>query len=346
MKGPAKLGCLAVWSGLLVACGTLSLYGGQPVQVTAPRQKAANTTTAEAPDSNDGDSVSSFFSFSRPSRFGLLIPGNSLGGAIDAPIQMPPQEGFQLDPRAQKKLLDEVDKRRNWLREGSDTANEGRSQTPEEALGVDASDSLLTRSQRQKSGLNLKNPNQRGARDGKNLQVGDSKLGDNSSEDASIESDRDRFGENLSSDRPLRPNDAKGFEGLSSALPGNRALEKSMFEFSGNGNRSDRENGFFPGLPNQANPLATTSFGNPFQSGSDSEPKSPLSSTFSPSSGLASPTFGGPAAIDAGSSPFQTSFEPAQSIFSAPPPLIPRPIPAAPAFVPRPMVLPGPQTQF
>ena len=53
----------------------------------------------------------------RNRQFDVFKSGNSLSGAIEAPMPIPQASVPSLDPKIQKRLIDELDRRRNWLRE-------------------------------------------------------------------------------------------------------------------------------------------------------------------------------------------------------------------------------------
>jgi len=53
----------------------------------------------------------------RNRRFDVLRSGNSLGGAIDVSLPTPSVSVPNLDPKAQQRLLEEYDRKKNWLAE-------------------------------------------------------------------------------------------------------------------------------------------------------------------------------------------------------------------------------------
>jgi hypothetical protein len=69
----------------------------------------------------------------RSRRFDLFKPNNSLGGVVDVPFSTPNQSSPILDPKTQQRLLEEIDRRQNWLVTPPATSP----QDLEKALGIE-----------------------------------------------------------------------------------------------------------------------------------------------------------------------------------------------------------------
>jgi hypothetical protein len=62
----------------------------------------------------------------RNRQFDVLRSGNSLQGSIDLPMPLPPSQGAPImDPKTQKRILEEIDRRKNWLVEPGSTTPRG-----------------------------------------------------------------------------------------------------------------------------------------------------------------------------------------------------------------------------
>jgi len=108
---------------LLVVTGALA---GERAQTSGARradgEKKEEIPTAQA----EAERVGVMNRLLRNRQFDVLRSGNSLGGAIEIPMQMPaPSSAPVMDPKSQKRILDELDRRKNWLVEpGSTTPRE------------------------------------------------------------------------------------------------------------------------------------------------------------------------------------------------------------------------------
>ncbi|HTI69923.1 MAG TPA: hypothetical protein VMF06_08155 [Candidatus Limnocylindria bacterium] len=346
----------AGWLGICSVAACLHVAAGDKVVVSSPK-KSTSDNLPETPEKEESKkSREGFFDFLRK-KPSSVVPGDSLGGAVAPPLSI----GTALDPATQKRLLDEFQKRQNWLQEGANAAS--RPANPAEGImgSTNSSEMFLTPAQRDR--LAYSAPYTTGK-----LEDGIRRAKSGNSVNAAELQDRgfslesifagsgDPLNRDLNRDGSSSKSANESYFGFSADQPG----EKSMLEFYSNRSRSDSsQNGFLPGFANSIEQPSSTMLGNRLLT----EPKtlvntpSPFGSALQANPLANSPAFGS-GAFDSGSkgpntfgnsfgggdsSPLNSAFVPPRSAFSAPDPIISRPVPVAPSFNPRPVNLPIPR---
>lgn len=101
MLGVAWLALLPTWAG----------EKAQTSGAVRPEEVSAGRPPSEA------ERVGTMNKLLRNRQFDVLRSGNSLGGAIDVSLPAPSVGVPHLDPKAQQRLLEEYDRKKNWLAE-------------------------------------------------------------------------------------------------------------------------------------------------------------------------------------------------------------------------------------
>ena len=106
----------------LLPAAVPTLLGGDKAQTSgAVRSEAAPGSRLQS----EAERVGTMNKLLRNRQFDVFRSGNSLGGAIDVSLPAPSKPIPNLDPKAQQRLLDEYDRKKNWLAEpGSVTPRE------------------------------------------------------------------------------------------------------------------------------------------------------------------------------------------------------------------------------
>lgn len=109
---------------LLFAVG---VWAGERAQTSGARKAEGEPKKVEIPTPEaEAQRVTVFDRLLRNRQFDVLRSGNSLGGAIDIPMPSGPSQNTpMLDPKAQKRILEELDRRKNWLVEPGSTTPRG-----------------------------------------------------------------------------------------------------------------------------------------------------------------------------------------------------------------------------
>lgn len=109
---------------LLFAAGVLA---GERAQTSGARKVEGEEKKAEMPTPEaEAQRVTIFDKLLRNRQFDVLRSGNSLGGAIEVPVPSGPSQNTpMLDPKAQKRILEELERRKNWLVEPGSTTPRG-----------------------------------------------------------------------------------------------------------------------------------------------------------------------------------------------------------------------------
>lgn len=112
-----------------VVAGLALLPAANPTLFAGDKAQTSGAVRSEvAPGSrlqSEAERVGTMNKLLRNRQFDVFRSGNSLGGAIDVSLPAPSKAIPNLDPKAQQRLLDEYDRKKNWLAEpGSVTPRE------------------------------------------------------------------------------------------------------------------------------------------------------------------------------------------------------------------------------
>ena len=339
------------WFGIFGMATCIGVFAGDKVTVSGPKKHADETIEDKTSKDDTAKGRESFFDVLRakPSVLNPFSQGDSFGGAVAPPISLAPN--VPLDAMSQKRLMDKLTERKNWLQEGMRSAESPVNTMDGISANTNSFEMFLTPSQRARIQLDLGNDLL-----GSSL---DSKKTDRARKVSPLEIESQALnGDSFSSTKSGEASDRleKTDGGATREELGvfgfihDQVGEKSMFEFeSVRPTHEYGQNGFLPGFTTSLEAPKNTMFGNHIQS----ESKAAFGGVTSPANPTAS--FGtdafGPSAFDSGNKPaFNFGTEPSQSFgstptphsaFAAPDPVISRP-PPAPIFVPQPANLPIP----
>lgn len=109
---------------LLIA---FSAAAGERAQTSGARRPEGEEKKEQVlPPEAEAKRASAWEKLLRNRQFDVLRSGNSLQGAIDLPLPMPPTQNAPImDPKTQKRILEEIDRRKNWLVEPGSTTPRG-----------------------------------------------------------------------------------------------------------------------------------------------------------------------------------------------------------------------------
>ena len=339
------------WCGIFGVATCLEVFAGDKVIVSGPKKQADETIEDKTAKDDNTRGRGSFFDLLRakPSVLNPFNQGESLGGAIIAPITVSPS--IPMDEAGQKRIMEKLTERRNWLQDGMRSTESPINTLDGISANTNSFEMFLTPSQKARSKLGLGNELGSSALDSKKpefsrrispLEMQSQVLNGDSSSSSKSEDN---------GDRPEKFDGGATREELGVfGFIHDQVGEKSMFEFeSQKSSHEYGQNGFLPGFSSASEGPKNTMFGNHVQLESQA--------AFGGGNATANPTaaFGvdafGTSAFDAGNKPafnFGAEGSPAfgtgpapRSAFAAPDPVIARPI-QAPAFTPRPAILPTP----
>jgi len=120
---------------LLIA---FSATAGERAQTSGARRPEGEEKKEQVlPPEAEAKRASAWEKLLRNRQFDVLRSGNSLQGAIDLPMPMPPtQTGPIMDPKTQKRILEEIDRRKNWLVEPGSTTPRGMEKPTDPATDI------------------------------------------------------------------------------------------------------------------------------------------------------------------------------------------------------------------
>lgn len=104
--------------GLGIVMLAASAAAGERAQTSGAR-KTGDEEKKASPPPTEAERVSLLNRILRDRQFDIFK--SSIGGAIDAPIPSPSSSAPIIDPKTQKRLLEEVDRKKNWLVEPGNT---------------------------------------------------------------------------------------------------------------------------------------------------------------------------------------------------------------------------------
>lgn len=104
--------------GLGIVMLAASAAAGERAQTSGAR-KTGDEEKKASPPPTEAERVSLLNRILRDRQFDIFK--SSVGGAIDAPIPSPSSSAPIIDPKTQKRLLEEVDRKKNWLVEPGNT---------------------------------------------------------------------------------------------------------------------------------------------------------------------------------------------------------------------------------
>ena len=101
----------------IASCWVVAVLAEEKAQVSGARRSDDEVKKAIPTAQTEAERVGLMNKLLRNRQFDVFKSGNSLSGAIEAPMPIPQVSAPRLDPKIQKRLIDELDRRRNWLQD-------------------------------------------------------------------------------------------------------------------------------------------------------------------------------------------------------------------------------------
>ncbi len=257
-------------ASFLALVAAASALAGERAQTSGARRQEGEKKEEIPTAQTEGERVGLMNRLLRNRQFDVLKSGNSLGGAIEVPMSVPSASSApMMDPKAQKRILDELERRKNWLVEpGSTTPRElEKTGDPSKDIPDFGRDRNKTRSRRDVENDTAGQGRDLDGRPGSKLAGRDDKsrrrVGDSEERTQDLRDDAgrpDRLEESLT----LAARDAVRLD-RESKITGTGERSQTWFEFGSSRSGSGREPGAGQEPSFQAGGgLATKEFLNPY----------------------------------------------------------------------------------